>query len=94
MQFQHEDNAQQGMFFLNDTQGKRIAEISYQWAEPNRIIADHTWVDDSLRGQGVARKLLDALVEFAREKQLKITATCSYVVVMFERDKSLADVAA
>ena len=94
MQFQHQDNAQQGMFFLNDTQGKRIAEISYQWAEPNRIIADHTWVDDSLRGQGVARKLLDALVVFAREKQLKITATCSYVVAIFERDQSLADVAA
>lgn len=94
MQFQHEDNQQYGTFFLNDAAGKRIAEIRYQWAEANRIIADHTWVDDSLRGQGVARKLLDVLVEFARAKQLKITATCSYVVVMFERDQSLADVAA
>ncbi len=94
MQFQHEDHAEYGLFFLNNAAGQRIAEIRYQWAEPHRIIADHTWVDDSLRGQGVARKLLDVLVEFARERQLKITATCSYVVTMFQRDQSLADVIA
>ena len=51
-------------------------------------------MDDSLRGQGAARKLLDVLVEFAREKQLKIVPTCSYVDTMFKRDQSLVDVAA
>ena len=51
-------------------------------------------MDDSLRGQGVARQLLDVLVAFAREKNLKIVGTCSYVDVMFRRDKSLADVVA
>ncbi len=44
--------------------------------------------------EGVARKLLDVLVEFAREKQLKIVPTCSYVEVMFKRDQSFADVVA
>ncbi|MGE8564752.1 MAG: GNAT family N-acetyltransferase, partial [Acinetobacter bohemicus] len=52
------------------------------------------WVDDSLRGQGVARQLLDVLVEFAREKNLKILPTCSYVEVMFRRDESFSDVKA
>jgi len=47
-----------------------------------------------LRGQGIARQLLDTLVEFAREKQLKIVPTCSYVEVMFRRDKSFVDVKA
>lgn len=60
-------------------QVKQIAEISYVWRNENTIVADHTWVDDCLRGQGVARKLLDVLVEFAREKQLKIIPTCSYI---------------
>lgn len=54
---------------------------------------NHTWVDDALRGQGIARQLLDVLVEFARKKNLKIVATCAYVELMFRRDKSLADVA-
>ena len=92
MQFQHQDHAQHGEFFALNQAGQRIAEISYVWNGEHRIIANHTWVDDSLRGQGVARQLLDVLVEFAREKQLKIVATCSYVDVMFRRDKSLADV--
>ena len=94
MQFQHLDHGQQGEFFAVNASGQRIAEISYVWSGEHKIIANHTWVDDSLRGQGVARQLLDVLVAFAREKNLKIVGTCSYVDVMFRRDKSLADVLA
>lgn len=92
MQFAHLDNGQQGEFFALNELGQRIAEISYVWSSEHQIIANHTWVDDSLRGQSVARQLLDVLVAFARKKDLKIIATCSYVEVMFRRDKSLADV--
>lgn len=94
MQFQHDDNGQQGEFFTLNDAGKRIAEISYVWSGEDKIIANHTWVDDALRGHGVARQLLDVLVEFARQKRLKIVPTCSYVDVMFRRDKSFADVRA
>lgn len=94
MMFQHNDDQKQGLFFLENQQGQRIAEISYVWSDESTIIANHTWVDDSLRGQGVAKKLLDVLVQFARDKQLKIVATCSYVEVMFKRDQSFADVVA
>lgn len=94
MHFQHLDHGQQGEFFAVNASGQRIAEISYVWSGEHKIIANHTWVDDSLRGQGVARQLLDVLVALAREKNLKIVATCSYVDVMFRRDKSLADVVA
>jgi predicted GNAT family acetyltransferase len=94
MQFQHQNNEQKGEFFLNDAAGQRIAEISYVWRDATTIVADHTWVDDSLRGQGMARQLLDVLVEYAREQQLKIVPVCSYVDVMFKRDQSLLDVAA
>jgi hypothetical protein len=45
-------------------------------------------------GASVARLLLDTLVDFSREKNLKIIPTCSYVDVMFRRDKSFEDVAA
>ncbi len=94
MHFQHLDNGQQGEFFALNEHAQRIAEISYVWRDEHQIIANHTWVDDSLRGQGIARQLLDVLVEFSRKKQLKIVPTCSYVEVMFRRDKSLADVVA
>lgn len=94
MQFEHQDNGQQGEFYCVNPSGQRIAEISYIWRDTHNIIANHTWVDDSLRGQGVARQLLDVLVEFARKKQVKIVPTCSYVDVMFKRDSSLSDVKA
>ncbi|WP_180133867.1 MULTISPECIES: GNAT family N-acetyltransferase [unclassified Acinetobacter] len=91
---QHQDNGQKGEFFQLNAEGERLAEMSYLWRDEHSIVANHTWVDDSLRGQGVARVLLDHLVEFAREKHLKIIPTCSYVDVMFRRDKTLADVQA
>ena len=94
MAMQHSDNGKTGAFFKADASGRRVAEISYIWNGGELIEANHTWVDDSLRGQGAARELLDVLAGFAREKQLKIVPACSYVEVMFKRDESFADVAA
>ncbi len=94
MQIQHIDNGMKGEFFISNEAGQHIAEISYIWRDDTTVDANHTWVDDSLRGQGVARLLLDTLVDFSREKNLKIIPTCSYVDVMFRREKSFEDVAA
>ena len=93
MQIQHQQNQSGGEFFI-ERDGRHIAEITYQYQNEATIVADHTWVDNSLRGQGVARQLLDVLVAFAREKQLKIVPTCSYVDVMFQREAEFADVVA
>ena len=93
MQIQHQKTQRGGEFFI-ERDGRHIAEITYQYQDEATIVADHTWVDNSLRGQGVARQLLDVLVAFAREKQLKIVPTCSYVDVMFQREAEFADVVA
>lgn len=93
MQIKHTESKHGGVFVYHQDDTK-LAEIHYQWRDKKTIVADHTWVDDRLRGQGVARMMLDALVDFAREKQLKIFPTCSYVEVMFRRDKSLVGVIA
>lgn len=93
MNIQYKKLGNGGMFFIEE-QHKKLAEITFQWKDEMTIVADHTWVDDALRGQNIARQLLNALVKFARENQLKIVPICSYVEVMFRRDKSLADVVA
>ena len=93
MAIQYQDTKYGGVFFQQQN-GQRVAEITYQWRDEQTIVADHTWVDGRLRGQGVARLMLDALVAFAREKQLKIVPLCSYVDVMFRHDQSFSDVAA
>ena len=76
-------------FVKYDENGRVIAEITYkQTNDPNIVIADHTFVDSSLRGQGVAKKLLDILVADISTQNKKIKPTCSYVVKKFSEDSS------
>lgn len=87
----HGEAGGRGEFAL-DRGGRRVAEMTYRRLGESRILVDHTFVDPSLRGQGVARQLLDAAVDWARRNGTKISATCSYVVVQFARDATLRDV--
>lgn len=89
----HQEGPTGGLFFIED-HGTRVAQMSYQWRGAGHILIDHTEVDPSLRGRGVARRLLDAAADWARANATRISATCSYVVVQFERDSSLQDVKA
>ncbi len=91
MEIQHSHNNQKGEFFI-EREGRRVGELTYVWKGEQQFVIDHTWVCPSMRGHGVARHLLDAAVAFARDKQVKIIPVCSYVVVMFQRDPSFADV--
>jgi uncharacterized protein len=87
----HAEEGQRGAFVL-ERDGRRVAEMTYRRVGDSHVVVDHTFVDPSLRGQGVARQLLDAAVAWARQTDTKLSATCSYVVVQFARDDSLRDV--
>ena len=78
MDIHHEDDGKRGAHYVLDEAGERIAEMTYVRAGATRIIVDHTHVDDSLRGQGVGRALLDATADLARERGIRIVATCPY----------------
>jgi predicted GNAT family acetyltransferase len=56
--------------------------------------ADHTYVPNEARGKGVAMKLVEAMVEDAREQGFRIEPVCSYVVAAFRRHPDWADVRA
>jgi uncharacterized protein len=49
------------------------------------LIAHHTGVIDRVKGQGLADKLFKAMVDYAREHKLKVTARCAYVEARFKR---------
>lgn len=49
-------------------------------------IIDHTFVDENQRGQGIAVKLVDTVVEEARIRGVKIVPECPYVDNLFKRD--------
>ena len=67
-------------------------ELTYSRLSPSKIIADHTGVDDSLRGTGVARALVERLVADARSEGFRIVPRCSFVRVQFERHPDWSDV--
>ncbi len=78
--------------FYIEQNGETVAKITYQYENDTIIIANSTYVDPSLRGQGIARKLLDHLVEHARANKLKIRPLCSYVVAAFDKNGRYDDV--
>lgn len=71
--------------------GERLAEITWQVRE-GVMHMDHTYVSGTLRGQGVAKKLLDRAVQYAKEQNYKMKAHCSYVVAAFEKSDAYNDV--
>jgi len=87
----HEEHANRGAFFVA-REDIRLAEMTYSRANERLIIVDHTEVDEQLRGLGVARRLLDALVAWARKTQTRVAATCPYAKGQFEKDPSIQDI--
>ena len=77
-------NDQQRGGFVIDEGGQRIAEMAVAISGGN-IIVYHTEVSETLRGQGVAAKLLEQMVEYARKNQLKVVPLCPYVLAQFKR---------
>ncbi|MEO1239098.1 MAG: GNAT family N-acetyltransferase [Pseudomonadota bacterium] len=55
------------------------AELTYSIASPTLVIADHTGVPETLRGQGVGQALVARLVEDALAEGFKITPLCPFV---------------
>jgi len=88
---EHEETAGRGAFFIA-REGVRLAEMTYTRTDATSIIVDHTEVHDLLRGQGVSRTLLDALVAWARATRTRVMATCPYARAQFEKDPSIRDV--
>lgn len=86
MNIQHQEFDQQGEFFILSEQGEKIAKLTYFYESENKINANHTFVSDQLRGQGIADKLYQALVRFITEKQLSLHPTCSYIERKWEKD--------
>ena len=88
---EHGEADGRGAFFVA-REGIRLAEMTYSRVDPQLVIIDHTQVNQALQGMGVARKLLDATVAWARKTETKIIATCPYAKAQFAKDASIRDV--
>ena len=74
------------LFRMYDDTGKIMGEIAYVPAPDGTLAATHTEVFPEYAGQGLAAKLLDTLVEYARSQQVQVKPVCSYVVAAFAKE--------
>ena len=84
MEFQKNE----GRIFAQDETGKLVAEITFPMTEPGVYCIDHTFVDGSLRGQGVADRLVRAALEQIQANGGRPTATCSYAAAWLGKHRA------
>lgn len=70
---------------------KLIGKCDYK-IEADKLDIYHTEVDPAYGGRGLAGKLVDLVVTYARDENLKIIPSCPYVAKKFDKDESYKDV--
>ncbi|WP_242870571.1 GNAT family N-acetyltransferase [Eubacterium oxidoreducens] len=73
--------------YWRDESGKLMAEVTFP-EMPNHVYCiNHTYVDESLRGQGIAGKLIQMAADTIKENGGTVTATCSYASKWLEKNE-------
>lgn len=88
---QHQHEGGKGSFYY-EAEGKKLAEMVYTMAGEHKMIIEHTEVDDSLRGQGVGKKLLEVLVGYVRANNIKVLPLCPFAKATFTKVAEWQDV--
>ena len=82
MNFIKEENR---IYCLDDNQ-KKVAQITFEEIEKGIFNINHTFVDESLRGQGIASKLVQEAVNEIESRNGSVQATCSYAKKWLEKN--------
>lgn len=87
----HIESERNGIFeaWLDDV---HVGELTYQRPIQERMIIDHTRVFEGFEGQGIARQLVMAAVDFARQNSRMIIPVCSYARKVLTRTDEYKDV--
>ena len=85
------DEKNHGYFYYLD-ENKRLGEMEIGLSG-NKLTVYHTEVSAEAEGKGLAKKLLDAMIGYARKNNLKVITLCPFVHAQFKRhSKEYADV--
>jgi predicted GNAT family acetyltransferase len=91
MEVLQEDNGIKGKFFIL-IDGKQEAKMTYTWAGKDKIIIDHTEVNELLKGKNAGKQMVMKAVAFAREKGIKILPLCPFAHSVFQKTPEIRDV--
>ena len=81
----------QNLFYVGTSPETKVAFIGYT-VEDRILTIWHTEVAVALQGQGIAGKLVDYAVEYARKNNLLINPVCWYADARFAKNQAYDDV--
>lgn len=90
-EIRNKESESKGSYYV-EVEGNKVGEMTYSKAGTDRIIIDHTEVDDSMRGTGLGKKMVERAVEDARRKKISIVPLCPFARSVFDKNPELRDV--
>ena len=78
------DDKGQGGFYIMDGE-EQLGEMSIGISDKTLTVF-HTEVSPEAEGKGLAKKMLEAMVAYAREQQMKVVPLCPFVHAQFKRN--------
>lgn len=69
---------EENRIYLQDENWSILAEIDFDKIDEKTYNISRTFVDDSLRGQGIGSELVEKAITYLTSKWYKVSATCSY----------------
>ena len=69
---------EENRIYLPNEDWNILAEIDFEKIDEKTYNISRTFVDDSLRGQGIGSELVEKAITYLTSKWYKVSATCSY----------------
>lgn len=93
MEFVKTDDGKRGMVQAMDGSTEAGA-MTYTWAGSDKIIIDHTHVDEAYGGQGLGKHILENILDWVRTENVKVIPLCPFAKAQFDKNESFRDVLA
>ncbi|HQU81890.1 MAG TPA: GNAT family N-acetyltransferase [Pyrinomonadaceae bacterium] len=91
MKIKKQEHNKKGAFYIEED-GEWIAEMTYYKEGMRKLVIDHTEVSEKLKGKGIATKMVQAAVRYARERNLLIKPVCPFAKKVLESSEEYEDV--
>lgn len=79
-------------FYIGESETNLLAQIHFIPNGQHQIIVNHTEVSDELGGKGIGTKLVEKIVQYAREEDKEIVAVCPFVKDKIQKNQEWHDV--
>lgn len=91
MNITHKQENNRG-YFVATEDSDELGRIVYKMAGPTKLLIEHTEVNPLYEGKGIGKKLVYAVVDYARSNGIKILPLCSFAKALFAKTPEIHDV--